>query len=408
VLQLLADFTQLNLVVSDTVNGNITLRLQNVPWDQALDIILKTKGLSMRKKDNVVMIAPTEEIAAREKLELESQKQIEDLAPLRSEWFRLNFAKAEDFATLLKKQDNPFLSERGSITFDTRTNTLLVKDTDAKLEDIRRLLKKLDIPIRQVLIESRIVIANDDFTRDIGVKFGASGKAGDTTDSYQAVGGGLAGDMAHVAGTFFENAAGSGNEALLVNLPATSPTGAINFVLGKVASHLIRLELSAMQSEGKGEVISSPRVITSDQSKAIIKQGVQIPYQEASSSGATTVSFKDAVLKLEVTPQITPDDQVIMNLIVNKDSPDFSRSVNGVPPLDTREVQTNVLVDNGETVVLGGIFERTKSSNVNKIPVLGDLPYMGALFRQKATTDDNSELLIFITPKILKSNLAKR
>jgi type IV pilus assembly protein PilQ len=214
--------------------------------------------------------------------------------------------------------------------------------------------------------------------------------------------------LAPGVGSIYEIPAGSGNEALLVNLPATSPTGAINFLLGKVASHLVRLELSAMQSEGKGEIISSPRVITSDQSKATIKQGVEIPYQEASSSGATTVAFKEAVLQLEVTPQITPDDQVIMELKVNNDTPDFSRSVLGVPPLDTREVQTTVLVDNGETVVLGGIFERTRTVNKNKIPVLGDLPYMGVLFRQKAETDENRELLIFVTPKILKGNLARR
>ena len=430
VLQLLADFTGLNLVVSDTVGGNITLRLQNVPWDQALDIILKTKGLSKRQKDTVILIAPTEEIASREKLELESQKQVEELAPLRTEWVRLNFAKAEDVASLLNQggststsssstttasstsstSSSKLLSDRGSVTFDSRTNTLLIKDTDSKLEEVRLLIKTIDIAVRQVLIESRVVIANDDFAKDIGVKLGATGVhfGGDAGSSFAAAGGGLAGDTAWRGGPIFENAADSGNEALLVNLPATSPTGAINFVLGRIGSHLLRLELSAMQAEGKGEIISSPRVITSDQTKATIKQGVEIPYQEASSSGATTVSFKEAVLQLEVTPHITPDDKVIMDLKVNKDNPDFTRAVLGVPPIDTREVQTNVLVNNGETVVLGGVFEQIKSYQKNQIPVLGDLPYLGRLFKQETNNNENNELLIFVTPKILKEGLAQK
>ncbi|MBU0501310.1 MAG: type IV pilus secretin PilQ [Gammaproteobacteria bacterium] len=440
VLQLLADFTGLNLVVSDTVGGNITLRLQNVPWDQALDIILKTKGLTKRQKDTVILIAPTEEIAAREKLEMESQKQVEELAPLRTEWVRLNFAKAEVVAALLssgnsgstdtlqvtsnvvgggatKLDQKGLLSARGSVAFDARTNTLMIKDTDSKQEEIRELIKILDIPIRQVLIESRIVIASDDFAKDIGVRLGATGAnsldrdVNGQTNAYVAAGGGLAGNMAHLGGPIFENAAGSGNEALLVNLPQTLSSGtggAINFVLGKIGSHLLRLELNAMQTEGKGEIISTPRIVTSDQTKATIKQGVEIPYQEASSSGATTVSFKEAVLKLEVTPHITPDDRVVMELNINKDNPDYTRQVLGVPPIDTRQVETSVLVDNGETVVLGGVFERTKSYQKNQVPVLGDLPYLGRLFKNTAENDENSELLIFITPKILKDSLAKR
>ncbi len=411
VLQLLADFTGLNMVVSDTVSGRITLRLKNVPWDQAMDIILKTKGLSMRRNDNVVLVAPTEEIAAREKLELESQQQIEELAPLRSELVQVNYAKAEDLAVLLKSTDNKLISDRGSVSIDERTNTLLVQDTAAKLSEIRALVGELDVPIRQVLIESRIVIANNDFARDLGVKLGFSGA---TTKGSRTgvVGGGLAGDLdaSALAGPFIVTG-GADNENLLVNLPQTLAAGsggAINLVLGKMGSYLLRLELSAMQQEGKGEIISSPRVITSDQNKAVIKQGVEIPYQEATSSGATSVSFKEAVLQLEVTPHITPDDRVIMDLKVNKDNPDFTRAVLGVPPVDTRELETSVLVDNGETVVLGGVFERTKSKNRSSVPFFGDIPGIGWAFQQNQVQDENSELLIFVTPKILKDTLTLR
>jgi type IV pilus assembly protein PilQ len=413
VLQLLADFTGLNLVTSDTVGGRITLRLKNVPWDQALDIILKTRGLSMRKNGNVVLIAPTEEIAAREKLELESQKQIEELAPLRAEYIQLNYAKAKDIAKLLKSKGNELLTpERGNVTVDERTNTLLVRDTAAKLEDIGRMINRLDIPVRQVLIESRVVIANDDFAKDIGVRFGFNTEfRADGNDL--TIGGAQPGHLGGTAGYApgIENPGGSTQEALMVNLPQTLSSGrggGINFVLGKLGSYLLQLELTAMQQEGKGEVVSSPRVITSDQHMATIKQGVEIPYQEASSSGATSVSFKEAVLKLEVTPHITPDDRVIMDLVINKDNPDFSRAVLGVPPVDTREIETSVLVDNGETVVLGGVFERTESFNTERIPFFGDLPYVGFLFKQQQRKDENKELLIFVTPKILKESLGVR
>ena len=413
VLQLLADFTGLNMVVSDTVAGRITLRLRNVPWDQAMDIILKTKGLSMRRTDNVVLVAPTEEIAAREKLELESQQQIAELAPLRSELVQVNYAKAATLAALLKSSENKLLSERGSVTIDERTNTLLVQDTAAKLDEIRDLVGKLDIPVRQVLIESRIVIANDDFAKDLGVKLGLSGRIlPDNLDGNTfVVGGGRTGDLDASSVGYQGVEIPDGNQGLLVNLPQTlsgSRGGAINFLLGKVGAHLLRLELSAMQQEGRGEVVSSPRVITADQNRAIIKQGVEIPYQEASSSGATSVSFKEAVLQLEVTPHITPDDRVIMDLKVNKDNPDFSRSVLGVPPVDTRALETSVLVDNGETVVLGGVFERDKSKSVERVPFFGELPGVGVLFRQTQTQDKNNELLIFVTPKILKDTLTLR
>ena len=413
VLQLLADFTGLNMVVSDSVNGRITLRLKNVPWDQALDIILKTKGLSMRQNGNVILVAPTEEIAAREKLDLESQKQVEELAPLHSELIQINYAKAEALATLLKSEGNQLLSERGNVTIDARTNTLLVQDTATKLNEIRALVEKLDIPIRQVLVESRVVIANDDFARDIGVRFGFNRENSVGGNASLLTAGGLPG---HTSGTFglapgIENAAGSGAEALMVNLPqqlAPGRGGAVNFLLGTVGSYLLQLELTAMQQEGRGEIVSSPRVITSDQNKAVIKQGIEIPYQQASSSGATNVAFKEAVLKLEVTPHITPDDRIVMDLLVSKDDADFTRAVLGVPPLNKREVETRVLVDNGETVVLGGVFEREKKEAQEKVPFFGDLPIVGFAFKETLKEDRKKELLIFITPKIIKKSMTVR
>jgi type IV pilus assembly protein PilQ len=438
VLQLLADFTGLNLVASDTVRGNITLRLQNVPWDQALDIILKTKGLSMRQTGTVIMVAPTQEIAAQEKVELESRQQIQELAPLRSEFIQVNYAKASDLAALLKSEENNLLTpERGSVTVDARTNTLLVQDTAAKLEEVRRLVSRLDVPVRQVMIESRVVIANDDFARDLGVRFGLSTSMGRRGDNELLISGGRrnnsgGGPFARFdAGPFGQSTEqqtdpdgntifppfnsvvefpeGSNNPSLMVNLPANAnPAGAFNFMLGKVGSHLIQLELSAMQREGRGEVISSPRVVTSDQNQAVIKVGTEIPYQEATGQGNTTVAFKEAVLKLEVTPHITPDDRVIMDLAVNKDNPNFADTVLGVPPVDTRSVSTSVLVDNGETVVLGGVYERDKTYAREQVPWLGDLPVLGRLFKNEQRQDNNSELLIFVTPKILKRDLATR
>ncbi len=408
VLQLLADFTGKNMVVSDTVTGRITLRLKNVPWDQALDIILKTKGLSMRENANVILVAPTEEIAAREKLELESSKQIQELAPLRADLIRLNFAKASDMATMLKADENKLLSERGNVTVDERTNTLLIQDTADKIEEIRDLIAKLDVATRQVLVESRVVIANNDFIRDLGIRWGYSGQ---TTWGPRDVfvGGNKGGGTITPAG--YPNYVDQGGaQGLMVNLPSllgetTGRGGAFNMLVGKVGSYLLSLELSAMQQEGRGEVISTPKVITADQTKAYIKQGKEIPYQQATSSGATSVSFKEAVLQLDVTPHITPDDRILMDLVVKKDEADFTRSVLGTPPLDKREVKTSVLVDNGETVVLGGIFEQNKSQKQDKIPFFGDIPYLGAAFRQEERKDNNQELLIFVTPRILKESL---
>ncbi|MCG7907795.1 MAG: type IV pilus secretin PilQ [Candidatus Thiodiazotropha taylori] len=414
VLQLLADFTGLNLVTSDTVDGRITLRLKNVPWDQALDIILKSKGLTKRQIDNVIMVAPTEEVAAREQLELESQQKIEELAPLRSDFIQVNYAKAQDLADLLKSEENRLLSERGNVTVDVRTNTLLIQDTAAKLEDIRRLLQRLDIPVRQVLIESRIVIANNDFAKDLGVRFGANFD-GSFDDNFTLTAGALPGHLDNSSGIApgienngTETTLDANREALMVNLPVNAPSGGLNFLVGKVGSYLLQLELTAMQTEGRGELISSPRVITSDQTQASIKQGVEIPYQEATASGATKISFKEALLKLDVTPHITPDDRVRMDLIINKDNPDYTRSILGVPPIDTRKIETTVLVDNGETVVLGGVFERNKTKAEEKVPFFGDIPYAGVLFRRNEQVDDNNELLIFVTPKILKETLTVR
>jgi type IV pilus assembly protein PilQ len=392
VLQLLADFTGLNMVVSDNVSGNISLRLKNVPWDQAMDIILKTKGLGMRKTGNVVLIAPSAEIAAREKLELESQKQIEELAPLRTEWFQINYAKGSDIAALLKSSENNLLSGRGSITIDERTNTLLIQDTADKLAQIRSVITKLDIPVRQVLIESRVVIANRDFTRNIGVRFGAAGQNTDGEYTTTIGGGGVSATPPN-----------PGLGDLIVDLPAGGSAGTIGLAIAKASSAIIQLELSALQIEGEGEIISSPRVITANQKSATIKSGVEIPYQEASSSGATSVSFKTAALSLTVTPQITPDDQVILDLNVNKDS--VGAVFNGVPSIDTRTISTQVLVSNGETVVLGGIYEENKIDTNTRVPFFADIPVLGKLFQKDEKSNDRSELLIFVTPKILKDDL---
>jgi type IV pilus assembly protein PilQ len=413
VLQLLADFTGLNIVVSDSVQGSITLRLKNVPWDQAMDIILKTKGLAMRRTGNVILVAPSEEIAAREKLELESKKQIEELAPLRTEWFQINYAKATDLAALLKSEKNSLLSPRGSITIDERTNTLMIQDTGAKLDDIRKLITRLDIPVRQVLIESRIVIANSDFSKDLGVRFG--GTAVRNNDNKGVItGSGSAEANNAIVNDAATNIQNTGqpfpvgipdlNNRLIVDLPASANAARLAFAVLS-SNYLLDLELSAMQAEGRGEIISSPRVITSNQKEATIEQGVEIPYQEATSSGATSVQFKKAVLSLKVTPQITPDDRVIMDLAISKDNPDFTRAVLGVPPVNTRNVSTQVLINNGETVVLGGVYEQTKEHQSNRVPFFGDMPWLGVLFRDKHNTDNKSELLIFVTPKIVKESM---
>ena len=407
ILQLIADFTGLNLVASDTVTGNVTLRLKNVPWDQALDIILKSKGLGMRQQGNVMMVAPQAEIAAREKLDLESQKQVEELAPLRTEFMQINYAKAGDLASLIQSQsgENSLLSERGNVSIDERTNTLIVQDVSTSLEAIRDMISKLDVPIKQVMIESRIINADENFTKDLGVRFGYSKHSNQVAqangDLFAAAGGKLQGDTAFGGNTAFNDGT---NEDLLVSLPVPGATSAIGLAVGKIGSYLLQLELSALLAEGRGEDIASPKVITANQKEAVIESGVEIPYQEASSSGATSVSFKKAVLGLRVTPQITPDDRILLDLEVNQDtrgSPD----VQGVPPINTRNVSTQVLVNDGETVVLGGVYSQVDRTSSDRVPFFGDLPYVGFLFKKNRVEKNRTELLIFVTPKILKEEL---
>ncbi len=411
VLQLIADFTSLNMVASDTVGGTVTLRLKNVPWDQALDIILKSKGLGMRENGNVIMVAPSEEIAAREKLELEAQQQLEELAPLHTEFLQINYAKAGDIASLLKDDANNLLSERGNITLDKRTNTLLVQDTAQKLQEMRKVITTLDIPVRQVLIESRIVVADEDFSKDLGVQFGLSANSlSPDNRAGAAIGGRRGGDYAGLSTAFGDGDGADLKEQYMVNLPvAAASAGSIGLALGKIGSHLLHLELSALQEEGRGEIVSSPRVITANQREAVIEEGTEIPYLEASSSGAATISFKKAVLSLAVTPQITPDDRVIMDLEVHKDNVSAKEVNNsGVPSIDTRNVKTQVLVDNGETVVLGGVFSEEKRNKETRIPFFADMPYVGKLFRSTTDKHSKQELLIFVTPKILKDSLSVR
>jgi type IV pilus assembly protein PilQ len=420
VLQLLAETSGQNIVVSDSVQGNVTLRLQNVPWDQALDIVLRTKGLDQRRDGNVIYVAPSEELAAREKQQLESRKALTELAPVRTEYLQVNYAKASDLASLIKSQGkSSLLSERGSVAIDERTNTLLLQDTSDRLEDIRRLVSTLDIPVRQVLIEARIVIVNDDFSRELGVRFGTTfafdhggsdglgfvgnngldtdpGSAGPILDSTGQQGG------TGSSGTLIQTP--TVDDRYMVNLPIANPAGKIAMTLLD-SDYIVDLEISAAQTEGRGEIISAPRVITANGKEASIEQGVEIPYQESASSGATTTQFKKAVLSLKVTPQITPDDRVILDLTVSKDNVgELVQSATGgqVPSIDTREIITQVLVNDGQTVVLGGIMETERRDTVNKVPYLGDIPGLGVLFRNKSKTDNKDELLIFVTPKILR------
>jgi type IV pilus assembly protein PilQ len=403
VLQLIADFTGLNLVASDTVNGSITLRLQNVPWDQALDLILKTKGLDKRQIGNVLLVAPADEIAAREKLELETTKQIAELAPVRLDIIQVNYAKAGDIVGLIKA-DKELISDRGFVSSDVRTNTISVRETSAKLEEIRRLVSTWDVPVRQVSIEARIVRAQTNVAQNLGIRWGGAGY-NVSGDNVFSVGGSQG-----AVGEARDAASGSGGGitfpgALAVDLGVTGD-GASSFALGWGSDNfLVDLELSALESDGQAEVVSQPRVVTADRQTASIKSGEEIPYQEASSSGATSVSFKEAVLSLEVTPQITPDDKIIMDLLVNQDS--RGEVTAGIPSINTNEVTTQVLVGNGETVVLGGIFQSEVATQVTKTPFLGDIPYLGALFKRTEHVNERSELLIFITPKIVKGDLIK-
>ncbi len=414
VLQVIADFTGLNVITSDTVGGSLTLRLKDVPWDQALDIILQSKGLDMRKTGNVVWIAPRDELATREKLALEARSQIADLEPLRTESMQVNYQKAADFQTLLSDPKQRILSKRGSAVVDVRTNTVFVQDTATRLEEVRKLLKQIDIPVRQVMIESRIVEANDTFSRNLGARLGFNDRTGQgfRVGSGQGVNA-LAGGSLSATGFATGQIATQPlfNESLFVNLPAQGLSGAnpgvFSFLLfNDKSTKFLNLELSALQADGKGKIISSPRVITADKIEATIEQGTEIPYQQATSSGATSVSFRKATLSLKVKPQITPDDNVIMNLKVNKDS--VGQNTLSGPSIDTKQVATEVLVENGGTVVIGGIYTQDERSTTTKVPVLGDLPYVGFLFKNNQRVDDRRELLIFISPKILKDGASLR
>jgi len=418
VLQLLAETSGRNIVVSDTVQGNVTLRLRNVPWDQALDIVLTTKGLDMRQNGNVIIVAPAEEIAARETADLEAKLAISELEPTYSEFLQVNYAKASDLATLISASGggNSMLSDRGSIAVDGRTNTLLVQDTAERLQDIRRMVATLDVPIKQVLIETRIVVVSDDFSRDLGIRLGVTAFNENSSDGVTVTSGSGTGTDTMV-GSAIGNLADPANGTIYpidvpllenrynVNVPITNPAG--RFALAVLESDfLVDLELTALEAEGRGEIVSTPRVITANQKEASIEQGVEIPYQQAASSGATTIQFKKAVLSLTVTPQITPDDKIIMDLRVHKDNVGDIVSTGGlggtVPSIDTRAIETQVLVANGQTVVLGGIYETERRETIKKVPFLGDIPVLGNLFKSKSRIDNKAELLIFVTPRILE------
>lgn len=433
VLQLIADFTELNLVASDTVTGTITLRLQNVPWDQALELVLKTKGLDKRLIGNVLMVAPAEEIAERERQEIEANKQIAELAPLKSEFIRVRYAKATDVVTLFdagSEEGGSLISERGSVVVDSRTNSIIVTDTATKLAEIRDLIERVDVPIRQVMIEARIVIAQTNLDEELGIEWGGgyintdngnvvsvSGSresvvginndivAGETPTLNYPVAGGQQGGGGGGGGGAQGGQQGLG--AALVDLGIATATS--GFAVGFTSNDLfLTAELSALEASGQGEVVSQPKIITGDKQLAFIKSGTEIPYQEGAASGATTTAFKEAVLKLDVTPNITPDDRILLDLVVNQDSVgDLVPSGQGglIPTIDTTELKTQVLVGNGETVVLGGVFQNEELTQVRKVPLLGDIPYVGNLFKSTATRQSKTETLIFITPRILSEAL---
>jgi type IV pilus assembly protein PilQ len=420
-LQAIADISSLNIITSDSVSGNLTLRLKEVPWDQALDVILQAKGLDMRKNGSVIWIAPKEELLTKEKLELEQRAQIADLEPLKSEIFQLNYQKAEAFKTVFGLEGgdtkNRILSKRGSAIIEPRTNQLFVTDIASRLEDVRRLIAKTDVATKQVLIEARIVEASDTFTRNLGAKLGFSDmrtlRGGDS--GYQigngntriAIGGNLTG-IGQTTGQV-PNSDNSFNNTQFINLPAGNINGAqagslAISLFSSAANRFLNLELSALEEDGTGKIISSPRVITADKSVALIEQGIELPYQVATSSGATSIQFRKANLRLEVTPQITPDGNVVIDVDVNKDS--VGQETRSGFAIDTKHVKTQVMVDNGGTVVLGGIYQQTERSTTDKVPLLGDVPVLGYLFRSNSRTNDKTELLVFITPKIVTERLS--
>lgn len=414
-LQVIADFTNFNVVTSDTVTGNVTLRLKDVPWDQALDIILQAKGLGLRKSGNVIWVAPKDELAAKEKAELESKSQVAQLEPLRTQSFQLNYAKAEEVAKGLSGQGTSsgtgmkILSPRGSVIFESRTNQLFVSDIPSKLEEIQMLISKIDIPVRQVLIEARIVIADDNFSRSLGAKLGATDLRGIRGgvpgwsaggDNRVAIGG----NLNAIGGQTLQTNSLNFSDTTFVSMPAIgqnnyNPATFALSLFGASSNRFLNLEISAIEADGRGKVVSSPRVITADQTKALIEQGTELPYQVATSSGATSLQFRKANLKLEVTPQITPEGSVILDVDVNKDS--VGQNTAAGFAIDTKHVKTQVLVENGGTVVIGGIFEQTDRTDVTKVPFLGDVPVIGNLFKTTTKSSERTELLIFLTPKVV-------
>jgi type IV pilus assembly protein PilQ len=431
-LQVIADFTSLNIVASDSVQGHLTLRLKDVPWDQALDLILQSKGLDLRKSGNVLIVAPRDELAAREKLQLEARSQIVELEPMHTETFTINYQKAEDVRKLLTDERQRMLSKRGSAVVDVRTNLIFVQDSAAKLDEVRRLIQRVDIAVPQVLIEARIVEAADTFSQNLGVRLG-----GGSGEPRNIAGSGIYGTIGGINGstsingsggtiTIGNGATGSGDtgagsgsssniatpamssSAGFVNLPAPglggfSPAGIALTLFNANLSRFLSLELSALEADGQGKIVSSPRVITADKIKATIEQGTEIPYQQATSAGATSVAFRKATLKLEVTPQITPEGAILLDVKVNKDS--RGQDTAAGPAIDTKNVSTQVLVENGGTVVLGGIYEQIERNTVTKVPWLGDIPVLGNLFKNRTRTNDRTELLIFITPRVVSSQM---
>ncbi|WP_375212091.1 type IV pilus secretin PilQ [Aquabacterium sp.] len=421
-LQVIADFTNFNVVTSDTVNGSVTLRLKDVPWDQALDIILQAKGLGVRKSGNVLWIAPKDEINAKEKIDLEAKAQVAALEPLRTQSFQLNYTKAEEIAKGLTggrsagggggaSNSSRILSPRGSVIFENRTNQLFVNDIPSKLEEIQAMIAKIDIPVRQVLIEARIVEADDTFSKTLGVRLGTTNKTAVASSGNLNLG--VSGNYSGVVSSPDQGIGGVSNvtNSYFVNLPGQGINGFNPASLGislftSSVNHALNLEISALEADGRGKVVSSPRVITADQVKALIEQGTELPYQTATSSGATAITFRKANLKLEVTPQITPEGSIIMDVDVNKDS--VGQVTTAGFAIDTKHVQTQVLVENGGTVVIGGIFQQQENTTEQKVPVLGDIPVVGNLFKNNTRSSKRSELLIFLTPKVVSEKAALR
>ena len=425
VLQVIADFTGLNIITSDSVTGNLTLRLKDVPWDQALEIVLQSKGLDKRKNGNVILVAPADELAAKEKQAYESQQQIDDTEPMRTEVFTLNYMKAVDLVALLTDSKQKILSKRGSAVKDERTNTVFIQDIPKSLEQVQEIINKTDIPVKQVMIESRLVLADEKFGKELGARFGIT-QTGKPGSSVATVSGTIGNRPTSVEGTTLTQGTHNGsvqtaltNGAVLTssdglpdlmsNLPVANAAGSFAFSLFRLsAGLLLNLELSALEKDNRGKVVSSPRVTTANQQKARISQGTEIAYLQASSSGAANVSFKEAALSLEVTPHITPDENIIMDLDVKKDKINERIVSGGAPSIDTQRVNTKILVANGETAVLGGIYELTERNDISKVPFFGDIPIFGNLFKHKTIQSDKTELLIFITPKILDDGLALR